>query len=478
MIKITSIDGEGRINERLWDNRACDFMSLDGTKIAVDVDIPEDERERLKKEGDGRHGCCENPSDELAGKAAAAYWQRARFGKTTMTKSRNVASLRIQMGMRCNYQCQYCKQATHSQYDAKTDIADAERFIENFASICTTDRLEPINIQLWGGEPLLYWPVMTRLGEFFRKEFKNARITVLSNGSLLNREKADWFLDNNIVLAVSHDGPGQLDYRSGDPLAEGSESLESMRYYAGKAREPLYFNAVITKDRYDLVGIVNYIKEKIGKNTRVGFEGIVLVEDEQQFDETTMFSDDDYLLLRREISRQLVAGQLNEIGIFRSKINALMSAIIAGGFNIPEDSQQKCSMDSPYNLSVDLKGNILACHSTPKPIGHVDDFEKASLAAINFIHWHKREECLNCPVLVLCRGGCLAQDASAFYHSCNNEFHYNLIFFEAVFQLFFGETIIAMDGVVRPTKQDFVIREHQNPYLRTTAKHYDRWGVI
>lgn len=457
MITLYSIDDQGRMFERLWDNRTCDFFETDGKKIQLDIDIPEEEKERIRKESDGVAGCCsgENrPSD----KAFSSFLNRVKFSQTTLTKSRNIASLRIQMGMACNYKCQYCKQATHSQYDHHADIIDTDRFIANFGSLCTTDRSEPINIQLWGGEPLLYWPVMTRLGEFFRAEFPYSRITVLSNGSLINRDKADWFLRNKVVLAVSHDGPGQLDYRTGDPLADGSETLDALRYYAEHCPEPLYVNAVITKGRYDLVDIVNYIKAKIGKNTRVGFEGIVLVEDESQFDLSTMFTNEDYLQLRKEVSAQLVSGNLNDIGVFRNKVNSLMSAILADGFKIPDDSQQKCSMDSPYNLSVDLKGNILACHSTPKPIGHVDAFAEASLAAIGFVHWHKRPECLGCPVLVLCRGGCLAQDASAFYHSCNNEFHYNMIFFEAVFQLFFGESIVAMDNVSRPSKLDFVSR--------------------
>lgn len=457
MIKIHSIDGQGRMFERLWDNRRCDFHEVNGERIILGIDIPADEKDRLQKEADGYHACCD-ASDERLSAAAAEYHRRSKFGVTTTSKSRNITSLRIQMGMACNYRCQYCKQATHSHYDPHADLADVERIISRFDAICTTDRNEPINIQLWGGEPLLYWPVMTRLGEFFRGEFPYARITVLSNGSLINQEKADWFLQNKVVLAVSHDGPGQLDYRSGDPLADGSETLEALRYYAAHSREPLYFNAVITKGRYDLVGIVKYIQEKIGRNVRVGFEGIVLVEDERQFDNSTMFFDADYLELRREVSRQLVAGELNDIGIFRAKVNALMTAILADGYNIPDHSQQKCSMDSPYNLSIDLKGNILACHSTPKPIGHVNDFEHASLSKIGFVHWSRRPECLGCPVLVLCRGGCLAQDATAFFHSCNNEFHYNMIFFEAVFQLFFGETIIAMENLTRPTKTQFFDR--------------------
>lgn len=455
MITIHSVDNEGAINTRLWDNRACKFYDTSGAMIDIAVDIPEEEKKRLQQEREVGYECCESEHDDIK-QAAREYYGRVRYGRSTLNKSSDIVSLRVQMGMRCNYHCQYCKQATHGKYDAHADIADARRFIANFGNICSSNRNEPLNIQLWGGEPLLYWPVMTMLGEFFRAEFPNSRITVLSNGSLINREKVEWFLKNKVVLAVSHDGPGQLDYRSGDPLADGSEQLEALRYYAAHSPEPLYFNAVITKNRYDLVGINSFIVGKIGRNVRVGFEGIVLVEDEAQFNADTMFEDADYLALRREITAQLISGRLNDVGMFRAKINAVMSAVIADRYYISDDAQQKCSMDNPYNLSVDLKGNVLACHSTPKPIGRVDNLGAADLGRIGFTHWSKREECKSCPILILCRGGCLAQDATAFFHSCNNEFHYNMIFFEVVYQLFFGEAIIAMDGVYRPSRQDFI----------------------
>lgn len=453
LLTIHSINPEGAITSRDWDNRSCTFYTATGEPIELSIDSEDSD-----KCSNGTPNCGDSVNCKPPKGAYEEFQKRIRFHDTTLTKSKNVTSLRIQMGMACNYRCQYCKQAAHAQYDPHATLEDAKKLISRFNDICTTDRNEPISIQLWGGEPLLYWPVLVLLGEFFRAEFKWSRITVLSNGSLLTREKTDWFLKNNITLAFSHDGPGQLDYRSGDPLAEGSESLEALRYYASNCNEPLYANAVITKGRYDLPGIIKHITDLVGDNVRVGFEGIVLVEDESQFDESTMFTEDDYLEMREVVVSHLVAGSLNDVGVFRAKINSLMSAIVADTYNVPLNCQQKCSMDSPYNVSIDLKGTILACHSTPKPIGHIDKFEEATLSKINFIHWSKRQECLSCPVLVLCRGGCLAQDAVAFWHSCNNEFHFNMIFFEAVFELFFGEKVLAIDGLNRPGKEVFIYR--------------------
>ncbi len=194
MITIHSVTHDGHIRKRSWDNRTCDFFDESGEKISVEVDIPKNEKKKIMDDYQGNCGCGCEAGDERYMAAAAAYFERARYGKTTLTKSRNLASLRIQMGMKCNYSCQYCKQASHGKYDAQTDLADAKKFIRNFDAICTTNRDEPINIQLWGGEPLLYWPVMTLLGEFLRGEFPRARITCLSNGSLMTRKKADWFL--------------------------------------------------------------------------------------------------------------------------------------------------------------------------------------------------------------------------------------------------------------------------------------------
>jgi uncharacterized protein len=435
---------------RFWDNRRSKFFDEDGKLIKIEVEVTKPE------DGRGAYpNCCDPNTPEEVGKR---FSEKALDHITSTKKSKDAVSLRIQMGMRCNFSCAYCKQATHKKYDPKADYSDAIAFVKNFGNICTTDRREPINIQLWGGEPLLYWDTLTLLGKFFRTEFPNSRITVLSNGSLLTKAKADWFINNNIILAFSHDGPDNNAYRTKDPLAEGSSSLKWLRYYAEKCKEPLYVNAVITKGRYDLPGIMKYISERVGKNVRVGFEGIVLVEDENQFDASSMFTDEDYMELRRTIVEQLIAGELNDLDMFKLKVNSILSSVVAERSFLPDNIQQKCSMDSPYNLSVNLKGDILACHSTPKKIGHVDNFEEASLDKIGFTHWSKRKECLECPVLTLCRGGCLAQDATAFYHSCNNEFHFNMIFFEVVYRLIFGEKILAIEGLYRPTKENFLTR--------------------
>jgi len=470
MITIHSVTADGAFNTRLWDNKSCNFFTEDGEKIDVDVSLSEEEIKAMDKAKAEAEESCRNRDaaasnergDNLAEHEASARecYSRSKYSLTQATKSKNLCTIKIQMGLACNFTCQYCKQTAHKSLDPHANLEDARRFIEKFPVFCTTDRKEPIRIELWGGEPLVYWETLQLLGEYFRNEFPNARITVLSNGSLVTKEKIDWFIKHKIVLAVSHDGPGQLDYRSGDPLADGSDTLEALRYYADNASEPLYFNAVITKGRYDLPGIITFIKSKFSDpaKVQVGFEGIVLIEDEAQFDAKTMFTQEDYLELRREIVGHLVNGRINEVSVMKHKVQSMMQFITSDKFHLDDNIQQKCSMDSPFNVSVSLKGDVLACHSTPRVIGTIDNFEEANLGVIGFTHWHSRPECLSCPVLPICRGGCLAQDAVAFYHTCNNEFQYHMIFFETVFQLLFGEAIIAMEGIQRPTKEIFIER--------------------
>jgi uncharacterized protein len=109
---------------------------------------------------------------------------------------------------------------------------------------------------------------------------------------------------------------------------------------------------------------------------------------------------------------------------------------------------QKCGMDTPEYLAVDLKGNVMTCQNVGAngnhKIGHVDDFEKIALNTSR--HWSKRPECQSCPVLQLCQGACMYQGGDNWTHSCNAEFFYNLAFFRAALFILTGRWMVGFSG--------------------------------
>ena len=75
-------------------------------------------------------------------------------------KTRRVAKLRIQLGLACNYRCRYCLQAMDRPKALNMPKeADIQHFMEMLAS-SGVEMEDGGLIDLWGGEPLVYWPVL------------------------------------------------------------------------------------------------------------------------------------------------------------------------------------------------------------------------------------------------------------------------------------------------------------------------------
>jgi serine O-acetyltransferase len=64
-------------------------------------------------------------------------------------------TLKIQMGLACNMGCSYCLQTPHTE--EKSSVADVADFLESLDSWWTPIADENLTIELWGGEPFLYF---------------------------------------------------------------------------------------------------------------------------------------------------------------------------------------------------------------------------------------------------------------------------------------------------------------------------------
>jgi len=92
--------------------------------------------------------------------------------------------LKIQLGLGCNYSCSYCSQG--GQKAENTGTADARDFLVNLDKWLTE---APEKIEFWGGEPFLYWHKIKVLVPALRERFPDARLSIVSNGSLLDWKK-------------------------------------------------------------------------------------------------------------------------------------------------------------------------------------------------------------------------------------------------------------------------------------------------
>ncbi|MDE4146972.1 radical SAM protein [Phaeobacter gallaeciensis] len=389
----------------------------------------------LEARDGGRHHVRYNPhTSECEGLPLpvepGVFAQVARVAKDKpLGKSRAPRVLKIQLGLSCNYACSYCSQAFQIADATVSKLADVEHFLTQLDGWIAD---APEKIELWGGEPFLYWAKIKRLIPALAERFPSARFSIITNGSLLDREKLDFIAQYDIAIGISHDGPGQH-LRGPDPL-DDPDKRQCIETLLAERPEKTGFNAVLTREHHDLKALKAWFADKVGPDIFVGLEGVVNVYDAATAIGTGRFEPAELNSLTRSIFEAMVEDP-NAFGL-GERINEFYASIQRR--RPIEAHGQKCGMDSHDAIAVDLRGNVMTCQNTgakgEHKIGHVANFDAIALDTAT--HFAFRDECMSCPVVQLCKGSCMFLEGEFFKQSCANEFAFNMgIMMAAVWHL-------------------------------------------
>lgn len=369
-------------------------------------------------------------------------------------KSRPIRALKIQMGLKCNARCGYCNQ-TSRPLDSHGNLQDVKAFLNGLPAWLEpagTDGLgDGLRIEFWGGEPFVYWKTMKTLAETLHERYPKAVFNVVTNGTVLDDEKIAWLDKYDFSVAVSHDGPGHKENRGIDPFDE-SLSAESLRKLYARLRPKglISFNCVLAKNNLSLAAVREHIAAMIGcppDELPLSTEEVVLPYEEAGHN-LSLHTDADHAALLHTLFRDVTQGGAVQVLNVKDKLEDFFRSIAHG--RPVETLGQRCGMDREDTLAVDLKGNALTCQNTAASDGHkigtVGDC--ANIRLDTAWHWSKREECPNCPVLQLCKGGCLRLEGELWRKACDNSFTYNLALLAAGLRLVTGGVLVEIEGEV------------------------------
>jgi len=165
-----------------------------------------------------------------------------------LKKSRSIQLLKIQMGLSCNYSCDYCSQkfVERAPETSKRDIDDFMKKLE----VLEFDESKGLKVELWGGEPFVYWKTMKPLAEALQDKFKHWKrrpnFSVITNGSIFTEEIIDWLMKMNFSVSISHDGPGQH-VRGPDPFEDPEKKKQILGFYRQMTtiKKGFSFNAML-----------------------------------------------------------------------------------------------------------------------------------------------------------------------------------------------------------------------------------------
>lgn len=382
-------------------------------------------------------------------------------------RKHDITVLKISMGLRCNRACVYCNQSLHAG-SVGHRLEEVHHFLDNLNKVFSggpkgdgTD----CRIEFWGGEPLLYWKHLQVLAGTLRSLYPKAHLNVISNGDLLSEEVLEFFDKVDINLGLSHDGPAMA-LRGDDPLEDPERlAMWQRAWEVLGTRGNLGFNAVLTRDNLSLGAVRQHIESRLGLEPftiPLSTEEILLPYDEDAH-LCVPYTKAEHQNATATVFYEAVAGEtVPGCSSVLNKMEDLFSAIATSR---PSYSlMQKCGMDRPDQLAIDLQGNMTTCQNTSYDgedgrhiIGRDFDLDGARLHTAH--HMLTRDECRNCPVVQLCKGSCMFLEGENWRTACDVSFTYNVgLLAAALFYLTGGYTLTTISGrmIRRPEIGDTV----------------------
>ena len=328
----------------------------------------------------------------------------------TFSETPVLKSLCLHIAHDCNLRCGYCFAGTGDFGGCRALMSKevAEKAVE-FA-ITGSKKRHNLELDLFGGEPLMNWPVVEHVINYVRRREqetgKNIKLTLTTNGTLLNDENIKFLNDNRVMLVLSLDGKKETHDRmrpfpnhtgSYDAAVRGFKKVIESRHGKNYYLRGTYthYNPHFCEDTLDMT--------KIGKE--------ISVEPVVGTDEPYVLTEEDLPVLYEEYDKLARAylqkrheGDPFDFFHFNVALDngPCVAKRLAG-----------CGAGHEY-FAITPEGDIYPCHQfvgiEEWKMGDIfsDKIDQKIKDYFAGIHIYSKENCGNCWARFYCSGGCNA----------------------------------------------------------------------
>lgn len=355
-----------------------------------------------------------------------------------------IQSINLQLGLKCNFSCAYCLQAENRNLDQSS--AQLKKVATIAEYILQVSRDAPrLRVAFWGGEPLLYWPVIVAVVGALEARRSGLEFRLITNGALLTKEKADWLAEHGFHIGISHDGPQQA-IRGPDPLDGPSGEAIKHLYNLLAPEYRISINPMIHGDQ-ERTKVRQWFREKLqiqsialGEGGRIDVHYPAAAKFAHQPDpaQTRLAT---WLDWSRDLHDPLRTPWYLDVVIVRA-ISALTRKTKL------KEVHARCSQDDARSISVDMDGNLLTCHNFPAAThsyGKIVNIRSASQQGM-LQPPSDRVRCLACPVVHLCKASCPVMDQGSFDLSCRVQLSEQLVILAILIEQLTGRRIYRITG--------------------------------
>ena len=338
----------------------------------------------------------------------------------------------IILSEQCNLACKYCflgnnDKEKRSDFNLENmSIETADKAIDFFIKQIKMSGLDfeenrPVLI-FYGGEPMVNYPVLeyiaNRINSMRKNEkcVKNTEMSMVTNGLLLNEERILRLKELGVSIAISVDGFNETANKmrvdiSGKPVfSKILKTLDLCKKLGVDVALSITLSEETVKNANDILELVdNYGVKSFGFNIMMSSDTFVLPDSYNEA--AAQFIIDSFIELRKR-------------GIYEDRMMRKLRA-----FSKAQVYFSDCAATAGGQVVIAPSGSVGICHGCLHDkkyfVADINDAEFNATKDENYIEWSQltplnKEECLDCPALGICGGGC---PVNAMYLKTGNTIH-------------------------------------------------------
>ena len=312
----------------------------------------------------------------------------------------------------CNFKCEYCfinhiyssKERLMSQKSSKNKMMStkqAQIYLEQTIKLIKKNGNRSLSIQFFGGEPLINWETMKFVLTHFSDGEKygiKIHYSIVTNGSLINDEIAEYCKIYNVAVIVSFDSPRGKDRM----LNNGKSSYKKIIHGLGilnKYKNRIIFNSVLSDETFEYfdTDLIDFaLQYKV-------FEIGVLLDLNPKFYKNYKTKD--------------IVDKLWKVYLYGKQKGVILTGYWHMVFQqitkhkLFEARNFKTCSGTGAQLSIEPSGDVFACKGSSGYFGNILDIEKL-LSSKNYRKYALRSflnppDCRACEIENFCSGFCL-----------------------------------------------------------------------
>lgn len=315
-------------------------------------------------------------------------------------------SVTLNVTNKCNLNCSYCFEHKKNNQMMTSQIAIdiARKCYKKLDS-----KIGRFTFNIFGGEPLLNWPVIKDMIDFTNKNHYICKFGITTNLTTLNDEIINYIDDNDIMMLVSIDGIGHDKNRCNTYKTVKA----NIKKLVDKGLGFLIEARMTITPEYG-----KYLYESVKEVIELGINNIcpICVSDTEWTDEQIADLKTSYMKLL-DYYCSILDDKDNKRNISIKYVDELLGMLLEPMCN---DSRLMCHIGSKQWCAIDTNGDVYPCHNCPTSdkdyikdmkIGNIyTGIDTDKMYEDDIVANFNRKECENCIGKSICKSGCPLQN--------------------------------------------------------------------